>query len=138
MNRLPIGRIREAIAVNRNVLEEEAEIQPILLHDIGEHYLDAVEVRDQAKMTLSQTEWQVADQLRVQWGNVQGGVKFSEAKLVSAVQLDHRVKAAATLVRQKTMETLRIQNLQEVVRRRGDVISQLVSLYGSQYFTVRR
>ena len=137
MARLSLDQIKNAILVDRNQLEHEAELHPVLMHAIGEYYVEAVEERDRAKMMLDQTRLQVEDGIRTRWEQMKsGGPRFTEAKLKTATELDTRVLTSVQLVHHKTLAAMRLSNLQDVIRRRGDAISALVSLYVAQYYSV--
>lgn len=137
MPRLSIGEIKDLLPVDRFKLDTALELQMTLFSDASDHYLEAIEIRDTAKADQQKIELVVSSHFRTNWDTLVPGVRMSEDKLKHAVALDAKVEAAGVMVRETTLFALKRQYLVDMIKRRGEVLSSLVSLYGAQYFTIK-
>lgn len=137
MPHLSYNELVELVPINKDTLDIDLEKQPFLFGEVAEGQLRAIAKRDRMKTQMTVLEAEVSIEYRREWMTITGEEKFSEAKLVQFVRLDSRIKDMADQFTEINIEVTKWTTLLDAVRRRGDSLHYLASLYGSQYFARR-
>lgn len=124
--------LREKLRIDKNNLDEECILQPVLYQELSEHHVFAQGERDAAKEKLQAVDAKVAHGIRVEW--TKSGEKFAETKVGDAVQLDPRHVDAFTEWSRLNRRAAYLNTLVMACEQRGKMLKELAGLYISGYF----
>lgn len=127
-----INELREQLAIDKSVLDDEVIRQPVLFYTISEFLTDAIAERDAAKEELSMTDADLDNEARRVLAKTDG--KTTEAMFKNYVQMhqDHENAFKAWLTAKTKADKLLA--LKEAFQQRSYMLRDLVSLYSANYY----
>jgi tetrahydromethanopterin S-methyltransferase subunit G len=128
-----VADVESRMPVDRSDLETECERQASFHEEVGDMYaLSRAEVRS-AEKRLKEVKAELSGKVRAN-PSVYGFEKITEAAVESAILLQPEYKTALELMNRWEAISDRLQNLVASVYQRKSMISDLVSLYCSNYY----
>lgn len=131
-----IEELHSYLAVDRNSLDDAAEQQPMLYHQVAEAHVLAQAERDELKEEMARVDADVADRIRKELDEAQE--KATVDRVREAVLLHKEHKQAYARYSEAIKREALIRALRDSFEQRSHSIHELVTLYGAGYFeTVR-
>jgi len=126
-----LSELKEQLAIDKSVLDDEVIRQPVLFYAISEAMTDAIAVRDAAKEDLATTDAELDKVVRMQMAGLE---KYTEAMVKNAVQIHPRHKKAFNAYLDAKSDADKLEALKDAFKQRSYMLRDLVSLYSANYF----
>lgn len=122
------------VALNKNELDEEAELNPSLLQHYSDLMSEAKAERDRLDGVLKQTMAETEIRIRKADPKAFGLEKFTEAVIASLVETDLEVQTAKKELLDAKEELYTYEGAVDALHDRSDMIKVLSSLWIGGYF----
>lgn len=125
---------KKDIALNRNGLDEEAELNPSLLQHYNDLLAEAKAERDRLDASLKQTMAETEIRIRKSDPKAFGLEKFTEAVITSLVETDLEVKSTKKELLDAKEELYTYEGAVDALHDKSDMIKVLTSLWIGGYY----
>lgn len=127
-----IAELKEQLAIDKSVLDDEVIRQPMLFYTVSEQLTDAIAERDGAKEDLASVDARLDTKWRKKLSD--GNKRVTEGLIQSHVQTDpEHEKAFDVWLAAKTKADL-LEALKVAFQQRSYMLRDLVALYSANYY----
>ena len=131
---LSLAELKEQLAIDKSVLDDEVIRQPVLFFTVSEQLTDAIAERDGAKEELTAVDATLYDTWRRKLSKVHARVTEGLVTNAVATSPEHE-KAFSAYLDAKTRAD-KLLALKEAFQQRSYMIRDLVALYSANYYEV--
>lgn len=127
---MKLSEVHDRLAIDRNSPDEALIDQVSLVEEVGDAYVRAISLRDNAKNRVKSVEADTAQRIRDEYA--ESGEKLTEKSLAELVERDEGVKSERERLEKLTTEARQWEYKHEAVRQRGYAIHKIADLMIAQ------
>lgn len=121
-----LGQLKERLVIDEDALSECLVEQPQLYYDAANSYVQAISMRDAAKLELEEIGAQLDKAIRL--AAEKSGAKITEARVQQEIHLDSGYKAKRVEVLELSEQADQLQVLRDSFSQRSFMLRELVAL----------
>jgi len=128
----PLEELKQHLAIDKTVLDDEVIRQPVLFYEISEQLTEAIAERDAAKEELAYADAELNSYYRNKHKNSTSRV--TDSFIQSCIQTDEDHVAANKTWMDAKLKADKLLALKEAFQQRSYMLRDLVSLYSANYY----
>jgi len=129
---IPLPELKQHLAIDKSILDDEVVRQPVLFYTISEVLTDAIALRDGAKEELAAVDAEMDSMWRKRLSK--NDARVTEKMVQNCVQCSNEHEKAFNAYLEAKTNADKLLALKEAFQQRSYMLRDLVSLYSSNYY----